>query len=143
MGESLLTVEQQQEQRQGGGRPENVASDPTATSALAGHPGLGRSTLSYSCQENRSERADPGRITLETSLVAPEGWWEGAGWTAHSPSWSCRSALRTRPPNMFVGQFQNCSICGGWQSCPCSAALTEPCQEAGPAPFPQCEVDWL
>lgn len=62
--ESLLTVEPQQEQRQAGGRPEDTAADPTATLTLAGHPGLGQPTLSHSCQENRSERADPGRMTL-------------------------------------------------------------------------------
>lgn len=80
MGESLLIVEPEQEQSQGRGRPENSASDPTATLTLAGHPGLGGPTLSHSCQENRSERVDPGRMTLETSLLAPERWWEGAGW---------------------------------------------------------------
>lgn len=50
------------------GIAEDTASDPTATSALAGHRGLARPNPESSCQENRSEQDRPWRHYMQTWL---------------------------------------------------------------------------
>lgn len=118
---------------------EDTASDPTATSALAGHPGLAQPNADSSCQENRSEQDGPWGHYMQVWLGQVGGWavWEWAdpltSLGLSLPSWCPGHPASLQASHTQKLRRSRRSPECGREPCPHPTVLTQPHPGARPS----------